>query len=124
MGIFNQRHKELLPPRTAVEMKIEPGAEALLAQMGRKMHTKARSKILDLAIGHLRETEHISDITPWFSEERFCAQRRTTVRLSPENAAYADTLAAMTGRGRPSLLLDMVYLAASRLGPEDYETLR
>ncbi|MBL4870680.1 MAG: hypothetical protein JKX72_06975 [Robiginitomaculum sp.] len=108
----------------AIEMMLEPGAEALIKQMGRKMRTKARSKVLDRVIGHLRETQHSSDIAAWFSEERFLASRRTTVRLSPENANYANTIAQVTGRGRPAILLDMVYLAAARLEREDFEALR
>ncbi|PHR57207.1 MAG: hypothetical protein COA43_12535 [Robiginitomaculum sp.] len=108
----------------AVEMMIEPGAEALIVQMGRKMHTKARSKVLDRALTHIRATQHSSEVAAWFSEERFLATRRTTVRLSPENADYVETIAAMTGRGRPSILLDIVYLAASRMQKEDFEALR
>lgn len=108
----------------AVEMMIEPGAEALIVQMGRKMRTKARSKVIDRALNHLRDTQHASEVAKWFSEERFLASRRTTVRLSPENADYVGALAAMTGRGRPSILLDIVYLAASQMQPEDFEALR
>ncbi len=108
----------------AVEMMIEPGAEKLIGQMGRKLKTKARSKVLDRVITHLRDTQHSSDIAAWFSEERFLASRRTTVRLSPENADYTQTLAEVTGRGRPSILLDIVYLAASKMAREDFEALR
>lgn len=108
----------------AIEMCIEPGAEGLLVSMGRRMRSKARSKILNKAITHIRETEHPSNVTAWFSEQRFAVARRTTVRLSPENADYVQTIAAMAGRSRPSILLDMVYLAASRLEKEDYEALR
>ncbi|HHL43588.1 MAG TPA: hypothetical protein ENJ42_08225 [Hellea balneolensis] len=109
---------------TAVEMMIEPGAQTLITQMGRKFGTKARSKVMDKALEHLRTQEPIDQIVGWFSEDRILAARRTTVRLSAENAAFAHTLAEMTARGRPSILLDIVYLAASRLGPEDYEALR
>lgn len=105
-------------------MMIEPGAEKLLAQMGRQMSTKARSKVMNGVLSHLRENEHVSDVSAWFSELRFAASRRTTVRLSPENADYADSLAAMTGRGRPSILLDIVYLAASHMDKADLEALR
>ncbi len=108
----------------AVEMMIEPGAEALIVQMGRKMRTKARSKVMDRAIGHLRNHEHTSSVAAWFSEPRFLASRRTTVRLSPDNAAYAQALADLCGRGRPSILLDIVYLAASKMHAEDFEALR
>ncbi len=111
-------------PNQAVEMLIEPGAENLIKQMGRQMRTKARSKIMDRALSHLRENAHASDVSAWFSEERFKPSRRTTVRLSGENARYADTLAAVTGRGRPSILLDIVYLAASSMTKEDFEALR
>jgi hypothetical protein len=108
----------------AVEMMIEPGAEKILLQMGRQMKTKARSKIIDRALNHIRENETSADVAAWFSETRFLPSRRTTVRLSPENAQYANTLAAITGRGRPSILLDFVYLAASKMQREDYEALR
>ena len=106
-----------------VEMMIEPGAETLIVQMGRKLKTKARSKVLDRVLTHLRDNEHSSDIAAWFSEERFLPSRRTTVRLSPENAEYVKILAAVTGRGRPSILLDVVYLAASKMQGEDFEAL-
>ena len=108
----------------AVEMMIEPGAEVLLVRMGRQMSTKARSKVMNRALTHLRENAHVSEVSAWFSELRFAAERRTTVRLSPENADYADSLAAMTGRGRPSILLDIVYLAASRMDKADFEALK
>jgi len=111
-------------PNHAVEMLIEPGAESLIKQMGRQMRTKARSKIMDRALSHLRENAHTSDVSAWFSEERFKPDRRTTVRLCDENARYANTLAAVTGRGRPSILLDIVYLAASSMTKEDFEALR
>ncbi len=108
----------------AIEMMIEPGAEALIVQMGRQMRTKARSKVMDRALDHLRENTHASEVTAWFSEERFKASRRTTVRLSGENAEFANALAAVSGRGRPSILLDIVYLAANVMSKEDFEALR
>ncbi|MCF6219989.1 MAG: hypothetical protein L3J65_02655 [Robiginitomaculum sp.] len=108
----------------AVEMMIEPGAEALLVRMGRQMSTKARSKVMNGALSHLRENAHVSEVSAWFSELRFKPERRTTVRLSQENAAYANILASMAGRGRPSILLDIVYLAASRMDKADFEALR
>jgi len=108
----------------AIEMMIEPGAEALLTRMGRGMGTKARSKTMNLAMNYLRENVHMSEVSAWFSELRFKAERRTTVRLSPENAEYADALAAMIGRGRPSILLDIVYLAATHMQREDFEALK
>ena len=108
----------------AVEMMIEPGAETILRNMGRQMRTKARSKVINRALDHLRTHEHTSDVTAWFSEPRFLPSRRTTVRISDENANYLDAIAAIVGRGRPSILLDIVYLAANRMQREDYEALR
>ena len=108
----------------AVEMMIEPGAEALLRQMGRHMSTTARSKVMDKALTHVRENTHSSDVAAWFSELRFKPARRTTIRLSHENAAYAADLAALLDRGRPGILLDMVYLAARHMGKEDFEALK
>ena len=108
----------------AIEMLIEPGAEALIVQMGRRMKTKARSKVIDRAISHIREDFHVSDVTAWFSEVRFAPSRRTTVRLSAKNASYLDNVAQMVGQGRPAVLLDFVYLAASKLSREDLESLR
>ena len=110
--------------RTIMEMKIEPGAEMLLKQMGRKMKLKARSRILDRAIAHIRQTEHISDVAAWFSEPRFAAERRTTLRISQDNADWLSDVAALTGWGRPALLLDMVYLAAAHMDGADYEAAR
>jgi hypothetical protein len=46
------------------------------------------------------------------------------VRISDENAQYLEALAELVGRGRPSILLDIVYLAASCMNKEDYEALR
>ncbi len=108
----------------AVEMMIEPGAEALLRQMGRQMSTRARSKVMNGALSHLRAHEHVSDVAAWFSELRFKPKRRTTVRLSAQNADYANALAQLSGRGRPSILLDIVYLAASRMDKADFEALK
>jgi len=108
----------------AVEMMIEPGAETILRNMGRQMRTKARSKVLDRALDHIRTHEHSSDVAAWFSETRFLPSRRTTVRISDENAQYLEALAELVGRGRPSILLDIVYLAASCMNKEDYEALR
>ena len=108
----------------AVEMIIEPGAEKLLTQMGRQMSTKARSKVMNGALTHLRENAHASEVAAWFTELRFAPSRRTTVRLSRINADYAESLAAMVGRGRPSILLDIVYLAASLMDKEDFEALK
>jgi len=114
----------IAPKKIATEMMIEPGAEKLLTQMGRQMSTKARSKVMNGALTHLRENVHAPEVSAWFSELRFKPKRRTTVRLSPENAAYADTLADIAGRGRPSILLDIVYLAASKMDKADFEALR
>jgi len=107
----------------AVEMLIEPGAEALITRMGRRMKTKARSKVIDRAVSHIRNDFHTSDVTAWFSEIRFAPSRRTTVRLSPENADYLKAIAQTVGRGRPAVLLDLVYFAAANLSREDLESL-
>lgn len=107
-----------------VEMMIEPGAEIILRNMGKQMRTKARSKVLNRALDHIRTHEHTSDVAAWFSEQRFMASRRTTVRISEQNAHYLETIAAMVGRGRPAILLDIVYMAASKMKCEDYEALR
>lgn len=109
---------------TTVEMLIEPGAEALLTKMGKRMNTRARSKVIDRALVHIRELAHSSDVAAWFSELRFAPSRRTTVRISADNDAYLNTLAQLIGRGRPSILLDLVYFAAANLRDEDYEALR
>jgi len=74
----------------AIEMLIEPGAETLITQMGRRMKTKARSKVIDRAVSHIRHDFYNSDVTAWFSEVRFAPQRRTTVRLSEDNANSAN----------------------------------
>ncbi len=108
----------------AVEMMMEPGAEVLLQRMGRQMSSKARSKVMNGVLTHLRENAHMSEVSAWFSELRFKAARRTTVRLSSENADYAHILAALAGRGRPSILLDIVYLAASLMDKNDFEALK
>ena len=107
-----------------MEMMIEPGAETILRNMGKQMRTKARSKVLNRALDHLRINEHTSDVAAWFSEPRFKATRRTTVRISTENAQYLEAIAAIVGQGRPAILLDIVYMAASKMGREDYEALR
>lgn len=107
----------------AIEMLIEPGAEALITQMGRRMKTKARSKVIDRAIAHIRDDFHASDVTAWFSEIRFAPSRRTTVRLSPDNADYINSIAQTVGQGRPAVLLDLVYFAAANLTREDLESL-
>ncbi len=102
-------------------MQIEPGAEALLKQMGRQMRTSARSKILERALTHLRMNLPTADITRWFSEPRFAPTRRTTIRLSADNIEFLDALASLTGKTRPALLLDIVYLAACVMKREDLE---
>lgn len=109
---------------TTVEMLIEPGAQALIAKMGKQMKTRARSKVIDRALSHIREEAHSSDVAAWFSELRFAPSRRTTVRISEENADYLNTLAKVVGRGRPAILHDIVYYAAANLRDEDYEALR
>jgi len=107
----------------AIEMLIEPGAEKLITQMGRRMKTKARSKVIDRAVSHIRDDIHVSDVTAWFSEVRFAPSRRTTVRLSEDNAAYLNSIAQTIGQGRPAVLLDLVYFAAAKLSCEDLESL-
>jgi len=110
----------------AIEMLIEPGAETLITQMGRRMKTKARSKVIDRAVSHMshiRHDFHNSDVTAWFSEVRFAPQRRTTVRLSEDNANYLNSIAQTVGQGRPAVLLDLVYFAAANLSREDLESL-
>lgn len=107
----------------AIEMLIEPGAENLITQMGRRMRTKARSKIIDRAVSHIRDDIHVSEVTSWFSEVRFAPKRRTTVRLSEENADYLNSIAKTVGQGRPAVLLDLVYFAAANLSREDLESL-
>jgi len=79
----------------AVEMLIEPGAEKLLEDMGRLMKSKARSKVIDAAL-----------------------------TLIHENAQYLSFLAALVEKGRPAILLDLVYFAAVNLSREDLESLR
>jgi len=108
----------------AVEMLIEPGAEKLLGDMGRLMKSKARSKVIDAALTLIRENHHISEVKAWFSEPRFAPSRRTTIRISNENAQYLSFLAALVEKGRPAILLDMVYFAAVNLSREDLESLR
>lgn len=105
----------------AVEMCIEPGAETLLRQMGRQLGTRARSKTINAILSHLRLSVPIHEVAAWFSEDRVKPSRRTTIRLSPENAGYAKALSAHLGRGRPVLLLDIVYFGAARMSRADFE---
>lgn len=107
----------------AVEMLIEPGADALIKDMGRRLKSKARSKVIDRAVALIRQDFHISEVQAWFSEPRFAARSRTTVRISRENADYLAALAKLTGRGRPVVLLELVYFAAVNLTREDLESL-
>lgn len=109
---------------TAVEMMIEPGAETLLQNMGKQFGTKARSKVMNKSISHFRNHLQTSDLVKWFREDWILPSRRTTVRISKQNAEFASALAQMTNKGRPAILLGMVYLAACQLAPEDYEALR
>ncbi len=109
---------------TACEMCIEPGADVLIQQMGRKLGTKARSKVINAALEHLRHNAPIDGVIGWFSEARFAPDRRTTVRLSAENARFANSLAAITGWGRPAILHNLVYLACAQMQAEDFEALR
>ena len=39
----------------AIEMIIEPGAEKLIKQMGKRLKTKARSKVINLILNHIKE---------------------------------------------------------------------
>jgi hypothetical protein len=107
----------------AIEMAIEPGAEALIKKMGKRLGTKARSKVIDKTIALIRQDFHVSEVAAWFSEARFAASRRTTVRISAENADYLAALSGLTGRGRPGVLLELVYFAAAKLSNEDLESL-
>lgn len=108
----------------AVEMMIEPGAETLVQEMGRRMKTRARSKVIDRTLSQIREDFHISEIAGWFSEDVFAPSRRTTVRLSPDNADYLAALAETVGKGRPAVLMGLVYFAAAKLSRDDLESLR
>ncbi|MEP1230935.1 MAG: hypothetical protein ABJG88_09700 [Litorimonas sp.] len=99
----------------AVEMMIEPGAEGLVVQMGKRMKTRARSKVIDRTLSQIREDFHVSDIAAWFREDVFAPSRRTTVRLSPENADYVSALAQTIGKGRPAVLMGLIYFAAANL---------
>jgi len=107
-----------------IEMMIEPGAEALIINMGRRMKTKARSKVIDRAVSHIRTDFHSSEVTAWFAESPFAASRRTTVRVSEENADYLAAIAATVGKGRPAILMGLVYFAAANLSRDDLESLR
>ena len=107
----------------AVEMMIEPSADALIEKMGRRLKTKARSKVIDRAVDLIRQDFHISEVQAWFSEPRFAARSRTTMRISQQNADYLAALAKLTGRGRPIVLLELVYFATVNLSREDLESL-
>ena len=107
----------------AVEMLIEPGADALIKDMGKRLKSKARSKVIDRTLYLIRQDYHVSDVAAWFSEPRFAANQRTTVRISRENADYLAAIAELTGRGRPIVLLELVYFAAVKLTREDLESL-
>ncbi len=110
--------------RIAVEMLIEPGAETQVERLGLAMKTKARSKVIDRTLTHIRDCYHSSDVAAWFSEDRFAPARRTTVRLSRDNADYITALAHQLGKGRPAVLMGIVYFAAVNLSKEDLESLR
>ncbi len=107
----------------AVEMMIEPGADALIKTMGRVLKSKARSKVIDRTLDLIRQDFHVSEVTQWFSEPRFAARARTTVRISRDNADYLAAIAQTTGRGRPIVLLELVYFAAVKLTREDLESM-
>ncbi|WP_418152360.1 hypothetical protein AB8615_10560 [Litorimonas sp. RW-G-Af-16] len=93
----------------AVEMTIEPGAERLVTDMGRRMKTKARSKVIDRTLTQIRDDFHISELTDWFREDAFAVQRRTTVRLSPENADFVAAPCSNRGQGEAERI-DGAYL--------------
>lgn len=107
---------------SAIEMTLDSTTDALITQMGRRLGTKARSKVIDRTLDLIRQDFHPSDVAAWFSEDRFVPTRRTTVRLSDENAKYAGTIAAMVEKGRPSVLMGLVYFAAIKLTREDLES--
>ncbi len=107
----------------AVEMLIEPGADALIKSMGKQLKSKARSKVIDRTLTLIRQDHHVSEVAAWFSEPRFAARSRTTVRISQENADYLAAIAELIGRGRPIVLLELVYFAAVKFTREDLESL-
>lgn len=107
----------------AVEMLVESGADALIKEMGRRLKSKARSKVIDRTLDLIRQDHYVSDVAAWFSEPRFAANNRTTVRISQDNADYLAAIAKLTGRGRPIVLLELVYFAAVKLSREDLESL-
>jgi hypothetical protein len=107
----------------AIEMLIEPGAEKLIRQMGRRLKTKARSKVINLILNHIKEVYHNSEITGWFSEIRFSTDKRTTIRISSENADYLNSISQVVSQGRPTVTLELVYFAAANLSREDLESL-
>jgi hypothetical protein len=107
----------------AIEMLIEPGAEKLIRQMGRHLKTKARSKVINLILNHIREEYHNSEITEWFSEIRLSTNKRTTIRISLENANYLNFISQVVSQGRPTVTLELVYFAAANLSREDLESL-
>ena len=106
----------------AVEILLEPGAEAQLKLMGRRLGTKARSKVVDRTLTMIRDDYHISDVAAWFKEDCFAPSRRSTVRISQENADYVAALAAHLGKGRPIVLMGLIYFAASQLSKDDLES--
>jgi len=108
----------------AVEMMMEPGAQALIEQMGKRMKTRARSKVIDRTLSQIREDFHVSDIAAWFKEDVFAPKRRTTVRLSPDNAEFLAALSQTIGKGRPAILMGLIYFTAANLSRDDLESLR
>lgn len=108
----------------AIEMSIEPGTDALILKMGRVMKTRARSKVIDRTLDHIRQDHPVSEVTAWFRESAIASARRTTVRVSEDNANYLAAIAATVGQGRPAVLMGLVYFAASQLTRDDLESLR
>lgn len=107
---------------SVVEMVTEAGAEALIAQMGKRLGTKTRSKVIEKTLRLIQQDFHISEVTQWFSEPRFAPTNRTTVRLSEDTASFAAALASSVNRGRPIVLMELVYFAAANLSRDDLDS--
>ena len=74
-------------------------------------------------LNHIKEVYHNSEITGWFSEIRFSTDKRTTIRISSENADYLNSISQVVSQGRPTVTLELVYFAAANLSREDLESL-
>jgi len=106
----------------AVEILLEPGAEAQIKLMARRLGTKARSKVVDRTLTMIREDYHISEVVTWFKEDCFAASRRSTVRITEVNAEYVAALSDLLGKGRPIVLMGLIYFAASQFSKDDLES--